>query len=326
MAQNVVVIYDGDYCFADRLSQYLLLAISGIEVHIATSHEVFAHLVQECTPDVILCSEDDPFVEQLDHVKVIQLTKDGCGDGLYKYQKASIIAERLKSCNTYSRKKIQGIYGVFSPCGGSGKTTFALIYGHLLAVERRVLYIGLDSYGSWESERGGLSHLYYAFMNGRDCRKAVESAVYRVGNLDCVTPVCHFKDLFDFQRTSIGQFLEWVRKESGYEIVIVDVGCLMEYTLELLSCMDYIFMTSWDKSENQIIDEVKKRVFRQYLAMEGRDDVWNKIKQVKMPYSKGINHHTDYVKRASKEAIGLYIEKTIACLHGGGNVHELTQG
>ena len=96
---------------------------------------------------------------------------------IYKYQPTDQLLNQLmqrmsdhdKRDNPVMQESCP-IYGVYSPVGRCGKTTFSLLLGELLARKRSVLYIGFDELPFWDEEeniseeqgeKGTLSDAYF---------------------------------------------------------------------------------------------------------------------------------------------------------------------
>ena len=79
---------------------------------------------------------------------------------VYKYQSSSDVIREVMACYGEEKsldpvtfpalKKTMEIIGVFSPLGRCLKTSFALALGQILAKERAVLYLNLESYSGFE--------------------------------------------------------------------------------------------------------------------------------------------------------------------------------
>lgn len=83
---------------------------------------------------------------------------------VYKYQSSEKVIREVMACYGVENgvdtspallpKKEMRIIGIYSPVGRTQKTSFALTMGQILAKERAVLYLNMESYSGFERAAG----------------------------------------------------------------------------------------------------------------------------------------------------------------------------
>lgn len=181
----------------------------------------------------------------------------------------------LSNGNRHCRK-----IGVFSPFGGSGKTSMAAILGNLLGKEQKVLVLNLEPFYkeySWleNRETDGISQLFYFFKQGRgDLKMKVQSLVETVGNMDYLRGVSNFLDLQKISAEEMQNFLCAVEENTEYDVLIFDISFLSEGLLALLRLCDVVY---------QPVDGRKKGdLWKKNFTKSGQELLEKKWKQVEL--------------------------------------------
>lgn len=157
-----IAVADGDPFYLKQLVSLLVKSTQGFEVYSFGKQESLEHFLSGGDPvDILLVSEDmrSGTTDGCSAVKVL-LSEGAAAEppegygSVQKYQKtASLIAEVLL---IYGRKSGRGedfargdretrVIGVWSPVGGSGKTTIALLLSQQLGMARKKVF-----YQNWE--------------------------------------------------------------------------------------------------------------------------------------------------------------------------------
>ncbi|MBQ7264485.1 MAG: AAA family ATPase [Firmicutes bacterium] len=180
-----LVLVDNDEYFIKGFSRYILEYQSNIEIITYTDIEVFKASLASIAFDLVLISEIFPIDDSLKNLKNLFILSDETFEDdtckkINKYQKtetllkeimlgyAELKGDRRLITNNETTVKLIGVY---SPIGGSGKTTFSLALAGCLAKRNvGVLYLSLEKFFSAERYLGenlnpGLSELFLKLKN-----------------------------------------------------------------------------------------------------------------------------------------------------------------
>jgi len=240
-----IVDTDKDYVFrlSEVLQQYKDLSIS-----IFSDVERFYTALNRSHFDILLF-DPDASEEKITLSKVklaICLCSDECRNmGMYtgcvrilKYQRVSDIYKEILreyadkagySVNFGSRMNTE-LIGVYSPCGGAGKTTIALALAcRLKSLGNTVLFISteqLDSSSAVNSRKEeGLAAMIEAINNEKVNFKVKLTALSKCG-MDDMEYLEGFVKLVDYQAVTgseIAGVMEHIKRDSDYQYVVVDM-------------------------------------------------------------------------------------------------------
>ena len=124
------------------------------------------------------------------------------------------------------------IYGVYSPVGRCGKTTFSLLLGELLARKRSVLYIGFDELPFWDEEenaseeqgeKGTLSDAYF-YWQRQKLKEKLPVLVSHWHGVDVLTGMNCPEDLCAIQPEEWSQLILKIAQETEYAAIVLDIG------------------------------------------------------------------------------------------------------
>ena len=160
--KKVVAMYEQEEAYGKNLAEYVNRRESvPFEMQVFSQADKLSDYLQNHTPQLLLLSEGsglESYGEMRDKAEdVVYLTGQKAqvqghnGDYIYKYQPTDQILNQLMQHIGGKEKRdspiVQAscpIYGIYSPVGRCGKTTFSLLLGELLSRRRSVLYIGFD--------------------------------------------------------------------------------------------------------------------------------------------------------------------------------------
>ena len=185
-------------------------------------------------------------------------------------------------------KRTMQIFGVFSPVGRCGKTTFSLALAQILGKSGKTLYINLESYSGADSfltEGGGgclTDLLYYCSReeteNGSLLRKAAGMAV-KAGRFDLIPPVKLPWDIRGATSREILTLVDVMASGSEYEYLVLDIGNEVEDVLHILERCSYIVMPVCPDR----ISCAKIRQFEESMRGWGADSVLDNIIKLRPP-------------------------------------------
>lgn len=303
MKKQIFAVCDRERAYLGDLVDYLSRRGNlPFEIHAFTSTQALLDFAAKEEIALLLISAS-AFVERLREMNIgkIVLLSEGESTGqaagyaaVNKYQScAGILQETLAAYGETSlaplpyvlAKKVSQIYGVYSPAGGSGVTTFALALGLELARRGPALFLSLEG-------NAGLRHLFslpdthtlsdlFYFARQRD-----SSLVLRCGTmvraqegLDLLPPVRLSEDLHEVRAEDIAFLLSELSHASVYEYFVVDVGREMGEIPQVLSLCDRIFLPEG----RGLLAQLKREEFLESMGLLGYEELLAKIVPVNPP-------------------------------------------
>ena len=186
--KKVVAMYEQEEAYGKNLAEYVNRKENmPFELQVFSQADKLSDYLQGHTPHLLLLSEESSLESygemSVKTQDVLYLTehkeqaRDHKENHIYKYQPTDQLLNQLMQRMSDHDKRDSPvmqescpIYGVYSPVGRCGKTTFSLLLGELLARKRSVLYIGFDELPFWDEEeniseeqgeKGTLSDAYF---------------------------------------------------------------------------------------------------------------------------------------------------------------------
>ncbi|MCH5251548.1 MAG: hypothetical protein J1F22_01125 [Lachnospiraceae bacterium] len=239
-------------------------------------------------------------IEEDEKQQIIYLSneQDAKKKKIFQYQKAEgiyrelllqlgIAVEQEGVTDTETTKK--GVYCVFSTEGTSG-TALAVSLSQYLGNQGKCLYLNLSGFPIFFGEElrenpliqeKGLAELLF-FVRQKSFSKEQEELRKPFGSAYMLTPVSNFKDLLDCSFEDWKAFFETVISECGYDSIVVEMGQLFEYTLDLMEQADRIFIIR----EPGVFGKIHTAVFRQYCKMDQKESLERRAEYIRLPFSK----------------------------------------
>ena len=186
MAKLNIVIIDNDKVFLEKISGYLVNKTDKFVVSYFTQWNRVESLVNITKQHILLYSED--FKTQVedfstDTVKILMCEDEQVNDrSVKKYQKLDVFVKNIleiyfnvtgDSSYILSEKTKRKIVSVYSPIGGSGKTTLSIILAKALAKSGyKTLYINFERVCSVynvfnNGENDGMSEVFFWTKKGK---------------------------------------------------------------------------------------------------------------------------------------------------------------
>ena len=183
-------------------------------------------------------------------------------------------------------KKEAAVIGVYSPVGRTQKTSFAVTLGQILARERAVLYLNMESYSGFEEllgedyERNLSDLLYYARQENTNLVHKLQGMVRSLQNLDYVPPAVGPMDIQEAGSREWTLLLSQIVQNSGYEAVILDLGDGVCDLFQILELCTQIYMPV----RNDPFSTAKIHQFETLLRVWDYTGVLEKIRKIKLPF------------------------------------------
>jgi hypothetical protein len=167
--KSVFAVCDTEMEYARNFMEYLNQKRNiPFEVHAFSSAEMFLEFAKNNETEILLIS-DKAMKEEIRRypIRQIIILSEGVHSpvldqypAVYKYQSSEKVIREVMACYGVENgvdtspallpKKEMRIIGIYSPVGRTQKTSFALTMGQILAKERAVLYLNMESYSGFE--------------------------------------------------------------------------------------------------------------------------------------------------------------------------------
>lgn len=327
--ERILAVYDVEPQYAARFAEVTNQKDTiPFTVMAFTSFEKLKEYVVEHQVEVLLVSSQvaKEAVELLPVEKIMILNEGEAvtikdeHPGIYKYQSSEAIlrevmahygADSVKDINFKPMGKTQ-VMGVYSPISRCLKTSFALTLGQLLAAERRVLYVNLESFSGFgalmgEKYSGDLSDVLYFYKQGNGSMIRLKSVVYHLGQMDYIPPVQYPEDLNQADAAEMAAVLSQIAESGGYDVLVLDTGNYGRQVEELLELCDVIYMPV--KEDGISVSKIQE--FEEYLELSGRREIQEKIVKLKLPFHSCFGKKENYVEQLLWGELGDYVRQLI---------------
>lgn len=309
MKNVVLAIYDEELDYAAHLADYLGRKEGRFsETRIFTNEKSLKDFLEHHSIDLLLVAEVlFQKNREWNNVKQLVLLSEGTmvaeelieQTSIYKFQSAENIRKELNEIYALNerpqgRNKKEGeqvrVIGTFSPCGGSRKTVFSIRLGEILAKKKKVLYLNLECFSGlsrqlYENSMEGISELlYYIREKNIALLQKIESMICKMGAVNTIPPVNHFRDLMEITDDDVDAIMGELKGSAIYDYIILDLGYFHISTFRWLSWCDILFLAG---GEDKLSVE-KKKTLRHYMQMEGREDLWERFYDIRIPNIKNM--------------------------------------
>ena len=261
--KKVVAMYEQEEAYGKNLAEYVNRKENmPFEVQVFSQADKLSDYLQGHTPQLLLLSEESSLESYGDMCKktqdVLYLTehkdqaRDQKGNHIYKYQPTDQLLNQLMQHMSDHEKKDSPvmqescpIYGVYSPVGRCGKTTFSLLLGELLARKRSVLYIGFDELPFWDEEeniseeqgeKGTLSDAYF-YWQRQKLKEKLPVLVSHWHGVDVLTGMNCPEDLCAIQPEEWSQLILKIAQETEYAAIVLDIGSKLWLVFDVFSAV-----------------------------------------------------------------------------------------
>lgn len=254
-----IAIADADRSYLDKivevLQEYEDLTVSGY-----TNAELLQSSLETKRYDILLF---DPDISEnkmsFSNIKLaICLYSEEAGNAamyadyekVHKYQRISMIykevlkayADKAGYVADFNREQNTQMIAVYSPVGGSGKTTVALaLAGRMANAGKKVLFLSMEELDSSSycnphtEETDGITSLLEAI--GENANIELKLKGIMKNGLNGMSYVEGFSRIVDFNIVSkeeAGELLEKVRKYAGAEVIVIDMESRMDSIGEVI--------------------------------------------------------------------------------------------
>lgn len=108
--------------------------------------------------------------------------------------------------------------------------------------------------------------------------------ICKMGAVNTIPPVNHFRDLMEITDDDVDAIMGELKGSAIYDYIILDLGYFHISTFRWLSWCDILFLAG---GEDKLSVE-KKKTLRHYMQMEGREDLWERFYDIRIPNIKNM--------------------------------------
>lgn len=302
MEKQVLAILEPVAEYADLLLAYLQEQKEFMfQIRVFTREDALQSFMDTTKVQVLLAAEESNYSLFVTHIDCIILLSYSpmmaaafTYPVVYKFQSARcILREVCKICletgqtqevcyfSSPQEEKEQIV--VFSPYGGVGKTLTAVILGHKLGEEKKVLVVNLEPFRkkyAWlhgDSIAGVSELIYFMKQEGVDLELKLQSLIVKAGNADYLQGISNYLDLQNMTGRDMAELLQGIKKHTRYEVVIFDVSLLNDATKMLLELCHVIL--------EPVAEESQFSLWKQSFSYEEQQWLEKKRKSVPVVFS-----------------------------------------
>lgn len=296
--------------FTDKQELLEHLEDNGIELLLISNTEMDDKLEMQNIKKIILLSEGE------------RLTEFSNYETIFKYQSGeNIVREVLEHYmeihKNYSvipmSKQNTEIIAVYSPIGRSGKTTFALTLGQILASEHSAIYINMEEFSAFDKifgqgYSGDLSDLMYFFkQNPEVIPIKLQAIVNNIHGLDYVPPLMFCEDLRNVETKEWIKLVDRIASAGRYDKIILDLSNMVTNIFEMLEICDVVYMPISDDK----ISLMKVAAFEECVLKKGKEKMLDCIVKIKLPRMDKIIWEEDYLEKQLWGELGDFVRKIL---------------
>lgn len=305
----ILGIFDPDTDYANQLMDYIKRKQKAItQVRIFTNGRSLMEYLEHDKINVLLLNEEITMDEVLhQNINNICILSEGNFAReqadyhvIYKFQSAQKVMEELFSYFPLEDTLIRAflsdngslnIISIFSVGKENERQVFSYFLASEYAKTRKTLYINLDLFSAWAGsnfEKGLSEFIYYLKQSHPNLISKMNGIITKINNLDCIQGVSFGPDIYELVPDDIYYWIKTLKESSEYEVIIFDVGCFFQSTLELFRSSNELLLLIGE----QRLEEEKYRNFRSQLQLAGYEDVLGQIREVAI--SKDTENRLEY--------------------------------
>lgn len=291
MRSGIVAVWDEDREYAVKLNEYLhrqnsltcsVVLYSGPEElkKAVDTHQVSMALVGSSLMG-------SPWLCDTAHVFLAE-ERSASEDMVYKYQPASEILRVIAGFqdasekeSVYAGKKAAQLRAVYSPLGGSLKTSLGLVMGCLLAEDRNCLFISLEAHSGFRTLFGrqypmDLSDLFTVVRENGNVHAKLPAVCQSFGQLKYIPPVIWPEDIREAERAELKELVRILAQSCGFDEIVLDMGADMARPEEILSWCDRIYRPE----KEDAFSLAKLAEYDSYLQVSGYEGLQKRTRRI----------------------------------------------
>ncbi len=323
---NILAVCDRETEYAQRLMEYISKKSTHLFRTMAFSDEkCLWEYARDKKIELLLISEKMN-TERLSELKIGRkiIIKEEASVSkymeVYKYQSADKLVKEVMSFydaeNNYlndmlNKRRDKYVIGIFSPVGGTRKTSFALTLGQLLSKNNAVLYINLEGFSGLSDMLGikfesGLSDLlYYSKQKNINIGARLSEITISLQNLDILPPAEFPEDIKDIKPVFWSELFSDILNETKYDHLIIDIGAEVSDICSVISFCDRVFVPL----RKDKLAEAKNKDFREYI--KNANVPLEKLKEIILPFNTAYDLGRGYYENLIWSELGDYTRNLI---------------
>lgn len=313
MHRLTVAFCDADEVYRSRFVAYLMEhKAEEMAIYAFTEPERFLETAREQKFDVLVAGNGcEPMKKELQQagVPILCLAEEklGIAEGeerdaatvrpVFKYQPIDIILHEIQVLAGGNRRTfLEGVsselevLGVCSPVNHEMQVPFSMLLSTILSENRKVLYLNCMQFSGLLNTFGFLGEhdMGDIILWLRKEKLTAENflrSVYDTGRFSFIPPFLNPEQLGEFSEEDFLALLEFVKKETAYETVVIDFGAGVRALAQMLkTCSSvYCLLKTGYFYEGQI------KEFFCYLDKKEHGKLQEKLHRVELPFSaKGL--------------------------------------
>ena len=331
MKKSIFAVCDLEASYACNLTEYLNeKKTTPFEVQAFTNVESLKSFAKDQEIEILListramCHE----IKELPVKRTIILSEGEKLEDLeeypfvYKYQSSDqLLAEVMeyyvedhpRTCLMTAASHKTKLYGVYSPIGRTRKTLFSLALGEILAEQKQVLYINMESFSGFEelfgvSYRADLSDLiYFARQKDGSIVYKLNSVIQTFRELEYIPPAVSPADLRDVTGEEWMAFLDELMNYCEYDVIILDLSEQAEDVFQILNRCDRIYMPV----QEDLISRSKLAQYEKLIRMLELEEIHEKTKRIRIPVQTISKENGNITQQLVWGEIGNYVRRLL---------------
>ncbi|MGB8452778.1 MAG: hypothetical protein WCD89_10630 [Anaerocolumna sp.] len=317
-----LAIYDREIEYANQLMEYMKRKQKKLsQIRVFTNSDSLREYAGQNPIQILLINKNISIEETIpieemkqDSIKLCNikhiclLSEDNYTSGnslypmIYKFQSAEVVMKELFTY--YPLQEIQGsgknsierkveIINVFSIGTDISRQIFSFSLANQYAAFKKTLYINLNIFDTLSgfighpTEKGLSDFIYFLKQNNPNIINKMKSTITKINNLDYIKSVSFGPDLYELTTEDIIQWLNEMRMNTDYEVIIFDVGCYFQPILELFRNSSQLMFLVGDNNWEQ----AKYNVLKEQLNWSGYEDILEKATIVPISEEENLNLH-----------------------------------
>lgn len=196
---------------------------------------------------------------------------------LFKYQSADNLLRGLHYCTGSAlvggeEKKVllgkKEVIAVYSPEHHRMQTPFALAAAEELSGRKKVLYLNFSVCRGFCKSTGiekgmDMGDLFYLIREGeKEFLMKFRSSIYTIGSFSVIPPPENPEHYMEWTKEEMGRFLTCLLEQTEYEVLILDLGCIIPGFFQILDWSSRIWLLKENRTRGDLGIEELKELFR----------------------------------------------------------------